>query len=124
MTTLTLLEELRAHDARLARDGETLRVDAPKGALHGELVAALRARKPDLLQVLWRVEAMRRQLPRRGSVPLLVARDCPLLPNHCVSCGDPVPDRNPGRCSLCVTAAVWVLREREYAAGSGASDEV
>jgi len=54
---------------------------------------------------------MRQQVTPGKPVPLLVARKNEPPSGRCVSCGEPVPPDNLGRCGLCVAAAVWVLQE-------------
>ena len=60
-------------------------------------------------ELLWRVTAMRRQIPPRPRpIPFLVARpDVPCSAGGCVSCGDPRPPGHDARCGLCALAA-WV----------------
>jgi hypothetical protein len=123
MNTVELLRELDQHDARLIAEGDQLSLDAPEGELSPELVDELRQQREILREVLWRAEAMRGQMTARGPVPLLVARGGSARPRHCVSCGDPVPPENPGRCRLCVTAAVWVLQSHRLSRRTGASEE-
>jgi hypothetical protein len=57
----------------------------------------------------WRVGVMTAQVPRTGSIPLLIARPgVRFRPGSCCSCGDPWPaDRY--RCGPCATAAVHAL---------------
>jgi hypothetical protein len=62
---------------------------------------------------------MRQQVTKMGAVPLLVARWGPVRAGNCVSCGDKVPQGNPGRCGLCVTAAVWVLQQTRKTGADG-----
>ena len=109
MTAVELLRELEERDAYLVAEGDQLSLDAPQGSVPPDLVAELRGQRETLREVLWRVEAMRPQVPATGAIPLLVARYKPVGVGRCVSCGDAVPSDNPGRCGLCVTAAVWVL---------------
>jgi hypothetical protein len=63
-------------------------------------------------EVAWRVEAMRPQVPRRGPIPLLVARrEVVPQPDCCLSCGDPLPEGRRYRCGPCQEAAWRVLTE-------------
>ena len=74
---------------------------------------AARADQPRIArELLWRVTAMRRQIPPRPRpIPFLVARpDVPCATGGCVSCGDPRPPGHDARCGLCALAA-WVALE-------------
>lgn len=122
MNPVELLDELRQRDAHLTAQDGRLSLDAPAGAISDDLLIALREQKPTLLQVVWRAEAMRTQVRPGCAIPVLVARDTRPQAGHCISCGDPIPPDNPGRCGLCVTAAVWVLREHR-GWKSGANEE-
>ena len=114
-----LLTELERRGVQLAVDGDRLRF-RPQGAVTPDLRAALIEHKADVIRLLgphddvaWRVEAMRPQLPRSGSIPVLLARpDARTAPRGtCVSCGDPLtPDRSI-RCAPCVAAVERVLNE-------------
>lgn len=112
MNAVELLDELRQRDAHLTAQDGRLSLDAPVGAITDDLLIALREQKSTLLQVVWRAAAMRTQVRPKRAIPVLVARDTTTRVGHCISCGDPIPPDNPGRCGLCVTAAVWVLREQ------------
>ena len=75
-----------------------------------ETLHAARADQPRIArELLWRVTAMRRQVPPRPQpIPFLVARpDVPCSAGGCVSCGDPRPPGHDARCGLCALAA-WV----------------
>jgi TubC N-terminal docking domain len=90
----------------LAADVDQLDVDAPDGRLTLDLQAALVAHKPELLAVLWRVQAMRRlavEAPRALVYARISAHGGP---GACFSCGDPL-DRPEayGRCAPCEDAA-------------------
>ena len=67
---------------------------------------AARADQPRIArELLWRVAAMRRQIPPRPQpLPLLVARLDLSAPGVCVSCGDPLPAGHDARCALCALA--------------------
>jgi hypothetical protein len=68
--------------------------------------------RPLGLEVTWRVEIMRPQVPRRGPIPFLVARqDVAPRPGCCLSCGDPVPEGRRYRCGPCQRAVEIVLDE-------------
>ena len=85
----------------------------PVGVLTADEHAALRAARADrpaiARELLWRVTAMRGQLPPRPRpIPFLVAcRDVPLSTGGCASCGDSLPLGHDVRCALCAVAA-WV----------------
>jgi hypothetical protein len=72
-------------------------------------------------ELLWRVEAMRRQVPPRPQrVPFLVARpDVRPAPSVCLSCGEQftveewVQSSPSVRCGLCVEASRVVVEERD-----------
>ena len=85
----------------------------PVGVLTADEHAALRAARADRPAIthalLWRVAAMRHQIPPRPQpIPFLVARpDVPCSAGGCVACGDPRPLGHDARCGLCALAA-WV----------------
>ena len=85
----------------------------PLGVLTADEHAALQAARADRPAIthalLWRVAAMRHQIPPRPQpIPFLVARpDVPCSTGGCVSCGDPRPPGHDARCGLCALAA-WV----------------
>ena len=85
----------------------------PVGVLTADEHAALKAARADRPAIthalLWRVTAMRRQIPPRPQpIPFLVARpDVPCSAGGCVSCGDPRPPSHDARCAFCALAA-WV----------------
>ena len=98
--------------AAIALSSDQLRLDplqilttADRGTLR-----AARADQPRIArELLWRVTAMRRQIPPRPQpIPFLVARpDVPCSAGGCVACGDPRPLGHDARCGLCALAA-WV----------------
>lgn len=61
--------------------------------------------------VACRVEVKRPQVPPRGPIPFLVARDVAPQPDCCLSCGDPLPEGRRYRCGPCQRAAEVVLNE-------------
>ena len=61
--------------------------------------------------VAWRVAAMRPQVPLRGAIPVLVARDVASSPGYCISCGELLPDRVTVRCVPCNRATWAALHE-------------
>jgi hypothetical protein len=114
-----LLAELTRRGVEVAVDGDRLRF-RPQDAVTPDLRAALIKHKTDLIRLLgpddevaWRIEAMRPQVPRTGTIPVLIARiEAKFAPaGTCVSCGDPLaPDRR-SRCVLCVEAIERLLNE-------------
>lgn len=108
-----LLLELRSRGVLIEPAGDRLKVDAPKGAITQELREALAACKSEVLAILavddreiaWRVDAMLPQIPDKGPIPFLVARDCLNPgPNCCPSCGEPLNDYPGYICGLCSRA--------------------
>ncbi len=115
-----VLAELTRRGVEVAVYGDRLRF-RPQGAVTPDLRAALIEHKTELIRLLgphdeevaWRIEAMRPQVPRGGSIPVLLARpEAKTAPRGtCVSCGDPLaPDRTV-RCAPCVAAVERVLNE-------------
>ena len=98
--------------AAIALSSDQLRLDplqilttADRGTLR-----AARADQPRIArELLWRVAAMRRQIPPRPQpIPFLVARpDVPCSTGGCAACGDSRPPGHDARCGLCALAA-WV----------------
>ena len=68
MNVRTLLEELRERDICLKVDGLLLHVDAPAGAVTGELRSALREQKRALIRHLERERVRLEQAGRRGLI--------------------------------------------------------
>jgi hypothetical protein len=71
----------------------------------GEVLVLLAAEDDEMA---WRVAAMRSQVPRRGAIPVLVARDRASEPGCCISCGEHLNEELTFRCSLC-SRATWVV---------------
>ena len=98
--------------AAIALSSDQLLLDPPRiltTADRGTLRVA-RADQPRIArELLWRVAAMRHQIPPRPQpIPFLVARpDVPYPAGGCVSCGDPRPLGHDARCGLCALAA-WI----------------
>jgi tubulysin polyketide synthase-like protein len=121
MTASTLLADLRARGIKLSVSGERLNVDAPRGAVTPDLRTALVEHKADLIRLLgaddeevaWRVEAMCPQVPRTGTIPILLARPQAKTtpPGTCVSCGGPLAEDRRIRCGPCVQAVERVLND-------------
>lgn len=120
-----LITETQKAGIALSVAGERLRVQAPAGALTPELKAALTARKPELLAVLWRLAGMRQHTT---PVPTAkAAQDAPGGPGHCFSCGD--PHEHPeayGRCAWCDIAveAYYAVHHDDEVAGGGSHRRV
>jgi hypothetical protein len=63
-------------------------------------------------EIAWRVAVMRPQVPARGPIPFLVARETAHSGAHvCLSCGDALAPGRIVRCGLCVAAIEQVLNE-------------
>jgi len=76
-------------------------------------------------EIIWRVAAMRPQVPARGPIPFLVARHtADTSTGHCWSCGDALDAERSIRCVPCVLAVEAVLNEVREGAGSGRSSRV
>lgn len=79
------------------------------------LVAELQRREQGSVEhdseVVRRVTAMRPQVPSRGPIPVLLARDVIPASTGCISCGEPVSADRRYRCELCAQAAAIVLCE-------------
>jgi hypothetical protein len=106
---MTIREVLTAaNDAGIVLEarGETLHVEAPIGAVTPDLRAALATHKPNLLEVIWRLKAMRRlavTAPRPCAYACDSARGGP---GRCFSCGDRLEHSEAyGRCGSCDVAA-------------------
>lgn len=114
MNAAKLIEELRSRGVTLEAAGDRIRVDAPKGALTPELRLVLTDRKVEIIALLksgeaeiaWRTAAMLPQIPDKGSLPFLVAREA-VEPQAgcCLSCGDPLNQDDAYRCAACGRAA-------------------
>jgi hypothetical protein len=115
-----LLAELMRRRVEVAVDGDRLRF-RPQDAVTPELRAALIEHKADLIrlldpvsdEVIWRIDAMRPQVPRTGAIGCLLARpEARTAPaGMCVSCGDPLATDRRSRCAPCVSAIERVLNE-------------
>jgi hypothetical protein len=111
----TALAEARAVGLEVRAEVDRLVVRGPR--LHEAIARQLLAQKPMVLTLLaeeeaelgWRVEAMRPQVPERGPIPVLVAREVAVIAGHCLSCGEPLAPGRTVRCVLCVRAAQVVL---------------
>jgi hypothetical protein len=110
-----VLAEARAVGLEVRAETDRLVVRGPR--LHEEIARQLLAQKPEVLALLaeeevalgWRIAAMRQQVPVRGPIPLLMARDVEPTAEHCLSCGEPLALGRTVRCALCVHAAQVVL---------------
>jgi hypothetical protein len=111
----TALAEARAVGLEVRAETDRLVVRGPR--LHEEIARQLLAQKPVVLALLaeeevalaWRVEAMSPQVPERGPIPVLMAREVSAIPGHCLSCGELLAPKRTVRCALCVRAAQRVL---------------
>lgn len=120
-----LIAEAKAAGVTITRDCGRLHLRAPRPP-HHELLQRLREAKAELLlvvpqltasvadtdspAVLWRIAAMRPQLPPYPRpVPLLAARpELPYRVGYCLSCGGSVA---APRCAPCRVAVAAVLAE-------------
>jgi hypothetical protein len=111
----TVLAEARAVGLEVRAETDRLVVRGPR--LHEAIARDLLEQKPAVLELLaeeeialaWRVEAMRAQVPQRGPIPVLVAREVAVIAGHCLSCGEPLASGRSVRCAHCVRAAQRVL---------------
>ena len=110
-----VLVEARAVGLEVRAATDRLIVRGPR--LHEAIARELLEQKPAVLELLaeeeialvWRVAAMRPQVPRRGPIPVLVAREVAVSPGSCLSCGEALAPGRTVRCALCVRAAQRVL---------------
>ena len=102
--------EVRAEPGRLVVRGPRSRAELAQRLLDrtAEVLALLAAEDAE---VAWRATAMRPQVPRRGPIPILVARDTAPRAGGCVSCGERLVDGRIARCGACARAAWLVLHE-------------
>jgi hypothetical protein len=114
-----LLAELSQRGVEIAVDGDRL-CYRPKEAVTPDLRAALIEHKDGLIRLLsldddvaWRIDAIRPQVPRTGTIPPLLARpEAKTAPRGmCVTCGELLIDGRPVRCAPCVSAIERVLNE-------------
>lgn len=117
------LAAARAAGLRVRAVGTALEVRGPRGAAaeaeallaaKGAVLLALDAEDP---AVAWRAAAMTDQILAAGPVPFLVARDAPLGPWACPSCGEPLRDGESYRCVLCGRAARLALARAQKGSG-------
>ena len=111
----TALAEARAVGLEIRAEAGRLVVRGPR--LHEAIARQLLEQKPAVLQLLaeeevalgWRIAAMRQQVPVRGPIPVLLAREATVIDGQCLSCGEPLAPGRTVRCALCVRAAQVVL---------------
>lgn len=60
-------------------------------------------------EVAWRLEIMRKQVPPSGAVPDLIAREAPIQPGTCFSCGEVLKGSQRYRCRPCAVAAAIAI---------------
>jgi hypothetical protein len=109
------MAEARAAGLDIRANVNRLIIRGPRREAH--LAERLLARKAEVLELLaaedaevaWRVAAMRPQVPMRGPVPFLIARDVPLESSCCSACGCPLGANQRFRCQPCLQAATLVL---------------
>ena len=110
-----VLAEARAGGLEVRAEANRLVVRGPR--VLEALARELLEQKPTVLGLLadeevelrWRIAAMRPQLPVRGPIPFLVAREASTISGRCLSCGEPLLPGRAVRCALCVRAAQRVL---------------
>lgn len=123
-TVVTALAAARAAGLVVRAEAGRLVVRGPKAAecLVGPLVAqpgaVLAVLAAEDAAVAWRIAAMRPLVPRRGAIPLLVAREHPPAPGCCLSCGDRLGLGRQHRCGPCAQAAWVVLHEVREGVGA------
>ena len=102
--------EVRAEPGRLVVRGPRSRAELAQRLLDrtAEVLALLAAEDAE---VAWRVEAMRPQVPPRGPIPFLKARDAAPAAGGCLSCGDALGEGRAYRCARCAEAAWAALHE-------------
>jgi hypothetical protein len=106
MTIQGLLAEASRLKVQIEARGHLLYVEAPAGAVSPAFRATLAARKPDLIPVLWRLEAMRRLAIEEPRACAYARSEAKGGPGYCFSCGDPLcHTRAYGRCDPCAVAA-------------------
>ena len=117
MTASDLMRTLEERGIRLEACGGRL-LYHPASALPPELRESLIEHKTEVIALLktgddeiaWRVAAMSRQIPDKGPIPFLVAREA-VEPQAgcCLSCGDPLGKGDAYRCAACSRAANLAL---------------
>lgn len=131
MSAAKLIEELRSRGVLIEAAGDRIRVDAPKGAVTPELCEALADRKIEIIALLksgdgeiaWRTAAMLQQIPNRGPIPFLVARESvESKTGHCPSCGDPLNQGDTYRCAACGRAANLAIEMSVFFSKTGTNN--
>src|SRR5438445_10350686 len=64
-------------------------------------------------EVAWRARVMCSEIRPGFPIPLLVARDVPVVEGACLSCGVPLAEEERYRCLTCLKAAILVLATRQ-----------
>jgi hypothetical protein len=110
----------------VARD-DRLSLEGPAEVVTPDVVETVRRHKPELLELLHAIQertaAMRKQVPKHGPIPFLIARGEALAldgPGRCLSCGDVLEAGQRYRCELCVRAAWLALYEVREGIDAGA----
>jgi hypothetical protein len=123
LSTVDLIATLEDHHVVLTPNvpAHTIHVEAPAGVLTAALRQQLKDRKDAILDVLWRLDGMRRNgvdLTGRGSKPPTPVARLGIYggPNRCLSCAESLghPDAY-GRCTGCSLAAELYWRARPSA---------
>jgi hypothetical protein len=117
MTASDLIRTLEERGVRLEAQDDRLRY-YPASAVSPELRESLIVHKAEVIALLktgdeeiaWRVAAMSRQIPDKGPIPFLVAREA-VEPQAgcCLSCSDPLGKGDAYRCAACGRAANLAL---------------
>ena len=102
--------EVRAEPGRLVVRGPRSRAELARRLLDrtAEVLALLAAEDAE---VAWRAAAMRPQVPRRGPIPFLRARNAVPRTEGCLSCGGALDEGQTYCCAPCAKAAWAVLHE-------------
>ena len=117
MTASELITTLERRGIKLEACEGRLRYH-PASALSPELRESLIEHKVEVLALLktedheiaWRVAAMTQQIPDKGTIPFLVARQgVESKAGCCLSCGEPLGTGNAYRCAACGRAANLAL---------------
>jgi TubC N-terminal docking domain len=130
MTASDLMRTLEERGIRLEVCEGRLRYH-PASALSPKLRESLIEHKVGVLALLktedneiaWRVAAMTQQIPNKGVLPFLVARQgVESKAGCCLSCGDPLKQGDACRCSACGRAANLALELSMYRAKADRKD--
>ena len=100
-----LLQELQRDGFEFCVEGDRLRI-RPAERITPELRDALKARKAELLPIVWRLAAMRRLAVEAPRAVVYARPEAHGGPGFCFSCGDALEHATAyGRCTPCDIAA-------------------